>query len=460
MDTPFDYSINDPRLTKDFKGITISGYKRTDVANVFYNSLFNSELENACRWSVELHATGLLKPLLDKLELLYFKNVNISNPYFIFYYYRRKDTLEQLMMKYPKKSEIFSRNCQEIRNLICELVSIVCLSKKNIVFENKSLPKLGKDFGNINNLRPKIVATDTRKIYRYLSDKDPSEVKLALNEIVNILYSFDCNFDKVVFWYLWLKKITQVKMNGKKKTDFSFKCEPYEIKGVGDNYKTEWVWPLWKIILDVLKNSPDVIVRFVRKIYSEFKKGYNGYSNKAKHYQIMLSLYVITTSTNWKINIRQHDDHIIQACGNINYLYKNIEDGLTKNLSFKQKQKRQMYLNEYLRSIRIKEKKRMENIVLVEDTATGTIVEQKITKDDKDSVRNEKSRKKCEAFMNFTPKSKGRTLEQDDVRNSKVTDYFEKAPTKVVDMSQTNSKNSNRGNKKVGYSLSKIDLIF
>jgi len=117
-------------------------------------------------------------------------------------------------------------------------------------------------------------------------------------------------------------------------------------------------------------------------------------------------------------------------------------------------------LNEYLRSIRIKEKKRMENIVLVEDTATGTIVEQKITKDDKDSVRNEKSRKKCEAFMNFTPKSKGRTLEQDDVRNSKVTDYFEKAPTKVVDMSQTNSKNSNRGNKKVGYSLSKIDLIF
>jgi ABC-type proline/glycine betaine transport system substrate-binding protein len=118
-----------------------------------------------------------------------------------------------------------------------------------------------------------------------------------------------------------------------------------------------------------------------------------------------------------------------------------------------------MYLNEYLRSIRIKEKKRMENIVLVEDTATGTMVEQKITKEDIDSVRNEKSRKKCEAFMNFTPKSKGRTLEQDDVRNSKVTDYFEKAPTKMVDMSQS-SKNSNRGNKKGGYSLSKIDLIF
>ena len=35
MDTPIEFSINDPRLKKDFKGITISGYKRTDVVNVF-----------------------------------------------------------------------------------------------------------------------------------------------------------------------------------------------------------------------------------------------------------------------------------------------------------------------------------------------------------------------------------------------------------------------------------------
>jgi len=453
MDTPFDYSINDPRLTKDFKGITISGYKRADVVNVFYNSLFNSELENTCRWAVELHATGLIKQLLEMLELLYFKNVNISNPYFIFYYYRRKDTLQQLLLKYPKNTIIFSRNSQEIRNLICELVSIVCLSKKNIMFENKSLPKIGKDFNDINKLRSKIVATDTRKIYSYLDDKDPSEVKLALNEIVNILYSFDCNFKKVVFWYLWLKNITQTKMKGKDKTDFSFKCSSYDIKGVGDNYKTEWVWPLWKIILDVLNNSPDVVVRFVRKIYTEFKKDYNGYSNKAKHYQIILSLHIITTSTNWKINIRQHDDQIIQACCNINYLYKGIEDALTKNISFKNKQMRQHYLNQYLQNFRKKEKKRMKNIVLVEDTSTGTIVEQKILKDDKDSVKNLYIKKKCDAFINFTPKSKSTTIEQSDIANGKVTDYFDNNSTKMIDVG------NNRSNK-TKHTLSKIDLIF
>ena len=35
-------------------------------------------------------------------------------------------------------------------------------------------------------IRSKIKAKDTKKIYSYLSDKDPSEVKLALNEIINI----------------------------------------------------------------------------------------------------------------------------------------------------------------------------------------------------------------------------------------------------------------------------------
>ena len=455
MDIPFDYCINDPRLTKEFKGITISGYKRTDVVNVFYNSLFNSELENTCRWCVELHSTGLIKPILDKLELLYFKNVNISNPYFIFYYYQRKERLNELLGKFPKKSVIYSRNNQEIRNLLCELTSIVCLSKKNIVFETKSLPKLGKDFSNINLIRSKIKAKDTKKIYSYLSDKDPSEVKLALNEIINILYSFDCNFNKVIYWYLWLKKITQIKLKGNKKTDFRFKCEPYDIKGIGDNYKTEWTWPLWKIILDVLKNSPDNVNKFVKKLYSEFKNQYKGYSNKEKHYQLMLSIYVITTSLNWKINIRQQDFKIIQACGNINYLYKNIENSLIKNLSMKQIQKRKTYMKDNFIDIRNKEKKRMENIVLVEDTSTGTLVEHKITKDDQLEKKNEKSRYKSEAFMNFTPKIKPKTFEQIDSMNSKITDYFDDNSTKMIEINQTNRKRE-----KKTHTLSKLDLIF
>ena len=169
----------------------------------------------------------------------------------------------------------------------------------------------------------------------------------------------------------------------------------------------------------------------------------------------MLSIYVITTSLNWKINIRQQDFKIIQACGNINYLYKNIENSLIRKLSIKQIQKRNTYMRDNFMNIKNKEKKRMENIVLIEDTSTGTLVEHKITKEDKLEKKNEKSRYKSEAFMNFTPKIKPKTFEQIDTINSKITDYFDNNSTKMIEINQ-----SNRKREKKTHTLSKLDLIF
>jgi|688.fasta_scaffold220064_2 hypothetical protein len=416
MDTPYDYSIYDIRLINEFKGMTISGYKKIEVINVFYNSLFNSELENACRWGVELHSSGLIKNIFDKIELLYFKNINISNPYFIFYYYQRKEILDKLLNKYPKNIILFSRNCQEIRNLICELICIICLSKKNIIFENKSLPKI-KDYNNINKLKLKIISKDTHKLYNYLNDNDPSEVKLALNEIINILYSSDYNFDKVIFWYLWLRQITITKLKGKNKTDFNFKCSVYNIENIGDNYKTDWVWPLWKIILDFIESSSNIISNFIKKIYIEFKKEYDGYFNKPKHYQIMFSFYILTTSINWKINIRQHNDQIIQACSNINYLYKNIEDYLHKNDSDKKKI-RQQYIKDIFKKSILEENKRKTNMITLKDNATGKIIEHKITQDDKNIIKYLHNKKKNDAFINFIPKINMNN--QTDVSNNPI----------------------------------------
>ena len=70
---------------------------------------------------------------------------------------------------------------------------------------------------------------------------------------------------------------------------------------------------LREIILDNSQQGACLIDKFIRKIYIEFKKDYNGYSNKNKHYQIILALYLLTTSIKWKINVRQQDTHIIQA---------------------------------------------------------------------------------------------------------------------------------------------------
>jgi len=56
---PNDYIIYDIRTAKDFRNLTISGYKKADVINAYQNSMINNKLEEAVRWGCELHASGL-----------------------------------------------------------------------------------------------------------------------------------------------------------------------------------------------------------------------------------------------------------------------------------------------------------------------------------------------------------------------------------------------------------------
>jgi hypothetical protein len=68
MDIPKSYIIHDTRIAKDFKGVTICGYKRLDVIKEYQNSIINNKLEDAIRWCVELHSTCLNKQLWDSIK--------------------------------------------------------------------------------------------------------------------------------------------------------------------------------------------------------------------------------------------------------------------------------------------------------------------------------------------------------------------------------------------------------
>ena len=69
-----DCEINDSRDKKEFRQITLSGYKKSEVKKSLLNSLKNKKIENSCYWCVELICAG---HIIDVWEIILFYMSNI-----------------------------------------------------------------------------------------------------------------------------------------------------------------------------------------------------------------------------------------------------------------------------------------------------------------------------------------------------------------------------------------------
>ena len=197
MDIPSDYCIFDTRTLKDLKGITISGYKRQDVLNIFQNSIINYKLEDAITWCVELHTTGLDLKIWSIFKNIYLKYIHINNPKIFLYILNREKDYNNIIKFYPKKHHLFTKNNQEIRNLYAELTAILTLTKKNNVFLNKSLPIINNLSYCNDSIKKRLISKNMNNIINFINNNTSNEEKLSLNEIINNLK--DGTFENCIY---------------------------------------------------------------------------------------------------------------------------------------------------------------------------------------------------------------------------------------------------------------------
>jgi len=324
LDVPRDYMILDLRPVANLGSSTLSGFRKIDVREALEKSIQENNLEGSCRWTVELHCSGMVEYFWEIIFEASSQLINVLNPNLYQWIDDRYRKYRHLIERVQKKYLYELRNNQEMRNLLCEVACVVTLSKKNTLLLHRP-PIYDSDFHN-QIIKDHSVAEDYIEIKKYTSKKDDTEVVLACNEILNVL-KFNSN-TSAIYWYHWLDKLTLMK----KKNKEMLHCQSRKITQIRESFWTDWVWIIWNILLDHSKKLG--LDKNIRILYQFYKHNFGVASRKTKHVivsnAILLLKYQANQQLNWRSPVIRNYYWYLQANGNINWLYQAVENNLTK----------------------------------------------------------------------------------------------------------------------------------
>ena len=356
MTIPLLYQIIDNRNVKSFNKNTFSNFLKNEVNKEFQKSIVESKIEECCNWGVELVVSGQCSTIYDKIIHLSCKLIHINNPRLPNLLLRRLNFYKNILKNIYSENNLLLRNDQNIRNHIAELSIIICKSNKTKPLNLKKLKPI--DF-NINVFKKKLIHVNDTYIKNLSRPGDPNELILVLNEFYHELQNK--NYDKCVYWLSWLndweKKI--IKKEGK------YGCGYRELTNIDQKFFTDYIWFVWEIILkEGFKNHNDIVNKQVQALYKLYKIDFTNGKKTKKVCFMLNSIKYFTDFYDIHTPIIKEYNLIIQATGNINYMYN-----LRKQFEIKDKSNMTQKLNKLDEILQQKETKvKKKKIKLNEDS--------------------------------------------------------------------------------------------
>lgn len=324
MDVPPNFLINDYRKPEEFRRKTFSGYAKKDVFDVFFKSLDENKFEESCQWCVEIVISGYFEELWERLINYITKYIGIHNPlvpYVLFL--RLVKFLKLKKMECFEKNFLELRNNQEVRNLFCELVCIIIMSTKTR--KPLSLPRILNYEFSPEGFQKRLIAKNLDAAQRFVMSDDPSELRIIINEFSYNLEEIRYNQNNLLYWLSWA--FEWEKINNKKNKEFN--CCVREISGIDNKWKRDFIWIFWEVILYETNNrNNDQLTKHIRSLYEFFKIKYSPSKRKKRIYLLINSIELLSNNVNINQDFIKKNPviekyHIlVQACGNINQLYK------------------------------------------------------------------------------------------------------------------------------------------
>ena len=314
-----DTDINDVRSIKDFKGVSFSKFKKSDVRKELLNCIVNNKIEAACNWGAELICAAHYQELWEIILLAVGKYIHLGNPKLPIYIDMRFNNFKDIITNGYIGNELALRNNSKIRSLFAEIICVLCLSNKKPAFEAINIKK--EEEFSLTHMSNKFKASTVNYGTIIWKNGDPKEVYVAINELSFHLETKE-SLLQCCYWVEWIIEFER-KCRKKKEPIY---CERRAFAPVQSKFQVDVIWIIWELII-IKAGENSLKKKCIEALLGLFALRYGWGVKKKRRYILYFALELIMEKPNFNIEImsEQSKQTVSTVCKNINTIYKKIK---------------------------------------------------------------------------------------------------------------------------------------
>lgn len=335
MDVLPEFAIVNKREISTYKIESNSGYKKQNVITSLNMSLKNGFVQKGCYWGAEMLSSNMLEIFLQKCIAFLSQEIYLYNPNAPKWLHNEISRINNVIDIFPY-NHLELRNSQEIRNSVCEISTVLSMSRKNTY----KIPKItDRDF-DLDNIKSRLLRRNTNMIGSIIKEQDPREIVIPLNELANQImiarknnhatgFASKNDATEPFYWCSWILEWDK-KLNSRNVEGYSFQCAQRQSRHYDFKFSRDCVWLLWELIIDLVDRiNVNIISEQVKSLFLLYTYNFSKARKNERRFMFFHAIRYITDKINWDIPIHSNRSGAIHLNAGINFIYKNIQrDGL------------------------------------------------------------------------------------------------------------------------------------
>lgn len=314
--------ISDLRLANEFKGITFSNFKNSDVKKELIKSLFEEKIEPSCYWSAEMICSGHYSDLWDTLIFFYTKYIHLGSPKIAIYLDMRINSFKEIVNNGYSSNELQLRNNIKIRKLFGEIVCILCMAKRRHSYDSIKIKDTDYD---MTKMMEKMKALNLTYGEKSFKEEDPKELFISINELAYNVSKESQNIMNGCYWMEWILAFEKRTKQKKEKIE----CERRVKMKVESKYQKEIVWIIWDVIINESEKRSKMIKKIIQSLLSIFCLKYTSTVVTKRKYILYFAITLLCESQQITDEIisEKKREIIANVTNKIDQIYKQVKKG-------------------------------------------------------------------------------------------------------------------------------------